>query len=240
MSRIVLKFGHNEDIDIASTPEDIWSTGGVYVFPTSADVLHIVSSSVTDDQAQTGARTIRIWGLDENFFIVSLDIFMLGTVAITTTQTFMRVLRARVLTAGTNETNAGTITIRHTDASGDILATVEPDIGSSLLAIYTIPAEMRKSHFVSWKLSGSFPSNGAAELLLQSRPNGGAWVTQDAVHLRQPGAAIYQRSYAAGIQLDEITDIRIRVIETDIDNLEMHASFEVQVEHEQRHCGETH
>ena len=46
-----------------------------------------------------------------------------GTTTVTTSGNFLRVFRARVVTAGSSETNEGTITMNHT-TSGDLLAQI--------------------------------------------------------------------------------------------------------------------
>ena len=70
---LVHKFGHNLDIDTDSDPETIWSTGGLYVFPSSADTLKIISNDVDDNgTGTTGALTIKVQGLDANYDAICL------------------------------------------------------------------------------------------------------------------------------------------------------------------------
>lgn len=137
----VLKFGMNEDIDTGSTPEEIWSYGGAYTFPTVAAPVRVNSTDAADTSAGTGARTITIQGLDSNYAEVSVDVTMNGTSDVdTTNQTFIRVNRAFVKTAGTSEYNVGDIRIRHQGGGAPIVAEIPATYGQTEMAIYTIPA----------------------------------------------------------------------------------------------------
>lgn len=140
------KFGHNSDLGTGI--EDIWNAGGVYTYLTSAVSLEAISTSADDAAAGTGARTIRVEGLDADFKEVSEDITMNGLSATTaTTQTFLRINRAYVLTTGTYGVgSAGDITIR-TESAGATHAKIEYttdgtawDMGQTQLARYTVPA----------------------------------------------------------------------------------------------------
>ncbi len=53
----VNKFGFNLDVD-TGTAEDIWDTGGTYVYPTVARIHDIVSSDGEDDGVATGTLTL--------------------------------------------------------------------------------------------------------------------------------------------------------------------------------------
>ena len=164
----VLKFGINESIDIGSTPEEIWSYGRAYVFPTAAAVLRISSTSVADTSAGTGARIITIQGLDSNYVEVEVDVTMNGLSNVDTTQTFIRVLRAFVKTAGTSEYNVGSIGIRHQGTGTPVVAEIPATMGQTQMAVYTIPAG--KSAYLT-SLSGSITkkNSGSATIELWQR-----------------------------------------------------------------------
>ena len=137
----VSKFGNNPNVKSAGV-ETLWDGSNLYPWPTSADTLAIVSDNVNDDVAGTGARTIEIQGLDSNWDLQTVTYDLDGTTTVTTTETFLRVFRARIVTAGSSETNEGTITINHT-TSGDLLAQISYNTigqGQTLMACYTIPA----------------------------------------------------------------------------------------------------
>ena len=109
------KFGHNDDIDTGTVPETIWTQGGLWVPPTAARTHQITSTDVADDyntpsSGGTGARTLRIWGLDANFVEQTEDINLNGTANVATANTYTRIFRMMVLTAGSNKKNVGDIT----------------------------------------------------------------------------------------------------------------------------------
>ena len=136
----VLKFGMNEDIDSGSVPEEVWSYGGVYSFPTDVDVVRVTSTNAGDNATGTGARTITIQGLDSNYEEVSVDLTMNGLSNVDTTQTFRRVHRAFVKTAGSSEHNIGGIRVTHQGAGTPIVAEIPATMSQTQQAIYTIPA----------------------------------------------------------------------------------------------------
>ena len=139
----IFKFGRSEDID--TTERLIWDGAGgpTFEFPETLETITIVSDSVNDAAAGTGARTIIVYGLDDDFNSVFVVETLTGTTPVVTTQTFRRVYRAFILTSGTNsiigDANDGTITITHT-TSTQILALILPNNGQTLMSQYTIPA----------------------------------------------------------------------------------------------------
>jgi len=62
-----------------------------------------------------------------------------GTTTVTTTQTFLRVFRMSVETAGTSGNNIGNISVTYTGGS-DVAATITAGNGQTLMTLYTIPA----------------------------------------------------------------------------------------------------
>lgn len=100
-SEFIEKFGRNQDVD-SSANETVWAAGGLYTFASGAEDLEILSDDANDTAAGTGARTVRIVGLDANYneFI---DTYTLnGTTAVAMNQRqYLRVHRCVVVSAGT-------------------------------------------------------------------------------------------------------------------------------------------
>jgi hypothetical protein len=135
----VNKFGRNGDVDTGA-PEDVWSLGGLHVPPTTARTHDIVSTNVNDTSAGTGARTVKIYGLDSAFALQEETITMNGTTNVPTVSTYTRIFRMVVLTAGSGVINAGVITATaQTDAT--VTAQIDTGRGQTLMAIYTVPAD---------------------------------------------------------------------------------------------------
>lgn len=142
-SKRTRKFGYNGAVN--TTKEDIWEGGGTYVFPSdTGDVCEVVSDSTEDDieVTSTGAKTLFIGGLDENFVEKEVQVDLTGTAAVEI-GTFTRINRAYVLLSGSSGSNVGTISIRNKATSSTIYATITPTNGQTLMAIYTVPADTK-------------------------------------------------------------------------------------------------
>jgi len=63
---MVNKFGYNPTIGSGSF-ETIWETGDNYPYQSTAVTVDVVSDDTNDDVAGTGARTLRIQGLDGSY-----------------------------------------------------------------------------------------------------------------------------------------------------------------------------
>ena len=136
--KTLYKFGFNNDVN--GTEEAIWIAGGAYNFPSDAAVLRVFSDQTQDDDGDDGARVITIEGLDANYNEVSVDVTMNGTNAVNTTQTFTRVNRAFVKTAGVLSHNRGVISIVHQGTGTYTVATLDATMAQTQQAIYTVPS----------------------------------------------------------------------------------------------------
>jgi hypothetical protein len=135
--KTLYKFGFNDDVD--GTEEAIWMAGGVYNFPSDAAILRVFSDATQDDDGNDGARVVTIEGLDANYNEVSVDVTMDGTNAVNTTQTFTRVNRAFVKTAGVLNYNRGVISVVHQGTGTYTVATIAQTMSQTQQAIYTVP-----------------------------------------------------------------------------------------------------
>lgn len=121
------KFGYNPNIGNAY--ETVWSAGGNYDFPTSATTCAVASSNSASDNG----GTVEVSGLDANYNEITETI----TIGQTGSKSFLRVNRARLITANTGVTNAGNITCTvDTKTAADIRA----GFGQTLQCVYTVPA----------------------------------------------------------------------------------------------------
>jgi hypothetical protein len=104
---VVNIFGYNSDVD--TSEESVWPDGGTIPHPTVASVLTISSSSASDTSAGTGARTVRVEGLDGNYNVVSETVTLNGQTAVDTTNSYLYINSFYVITTGSGGVNAGNI-----------------------------------------------------------------------------------------------------------------------------------
>lgn len=198
----VNKFGYN---NFVGTGFETVSDLGTNFLPTSAAVISLVSDDANDDDGDTGARTVKVEGLDANYALVDDTVTMNGTSAVTTTQTFLRVFRMYVETAGSSNVNEGEITASH---GGTPIAAIHSDNGGqSLMAVYTIPAGYKG--YLSM-FQGSISKNQDATFELRTKngtadapyQNKGVWGTF--------GSPVTY-DYKFPLEIEQKTDIEIRV-----------------------------
>ena len=141
--RALFKFGINGDV--GTSVETVWAQGGTYVYPASATVMKISSSSADDASAGTGARTIAIFGLDADYNEISESVLLDGQTAVNTGNSYLRISRMYVTTAGSGATAAGTIYAgTGTVTSGvpaNIFGVVALGANQTQMAFWTVPAE---------------------------------------------------------------------------------------------------
>jgi len=196
------KFGYNTSV--GTSFETITDLGGDQYYPTSAGVVSIVSDDANDDDGDTGARTVEIEGLDGNYEEISETVTLNGTGAVTTTASFHRVFRMKVLTAGTSGTNEGNLTA---SIGGNNIARISAaNGGQTLMAVYTIPAGC-KGYLDDFH--GSLSKNQEAVFMIRTKgiQADGAWQVK-AMFGTFANSVHYH--YPVPIEIDEKTDIEVR------------------------------
>jgi hypothetical protein len=205
------KFGMNTDVD--SNKETIWDGGDIYTYISTAETVAITSTLGADSAAGTGARTVEIQGLDANHNLVYETLTVGGGAG---TQEFLRVFRAKVVTAGTSGINEGTISITSSDTSTE-LAQIGVDgsgsnaagRGQTFMALYTVPAG-KTAYLTQWTV-GCGKQNTDAVATFLARPEGGAWNAKDIITV---SATTYAKDYKIPLQFTEKTDIEVRAYST--------------------------
>lgn len=104
---------------ISTGAETVWTPGSTYARLSSAVAFEAVSSSGNDTAAGTGARTIRVEGLDNSYNVITEDVTLAGATPVALVNTYLAINKLKVLTAGSGLTNAGTIDVRVD--SGDVI-----------------------------------------------------------------------------------------------------------------------
>lgn len=225
--KLVDKFGHNPDIDTTSEPEDVWGAGGTYTgFSDAAQTVDVVSSSADDDDTTgTGAWTVQIYGLDSNYDEINETITLDGVTPVTSSNSYLRLNRAIVRTAGTGGSNAGTITIDQT-TSGDVMATIEPGRNQTLICAYTIPNGYT-GYLLSWwaSLVGFVTTAATGSVLM--RPLNETFQTKVVASLDSAGSSAFEKNYKIPLQIAGKTDIVLRVDDVGANNTAVSAGFQI-------------
>lgn len=140
--RTLYKFGYNPDVD--TQEETVWGNSGDYVWLDSAVTMFVSSTSADDTGTGTGARTILIQGLDEDYNEIEETITLSGQTQVATQLSYLRIYRSFVTLAGSNEGTSGVIYIGSSGATGGVPNTTvyaSISIGNQTqIAAYTVPA----------------------------------------------------------------------------------------------------
>jgi len=118
-------FGFNRVI--GTTYETVHNAGGLYVYPSSAVQMSVVSTSASD------TMTLVINGLDDSYNQLSEIVTLNGTTAVTTSNSFYRINSAAILSGQ----NAGNISISN---GGTTYGYIEAGIGITQALNFTVPA----------------------------------------------------------------------------------------------------
>jgi hypothetical protein len=221
---LVLKSGRNNDVDTGSIPEDVWNGGNIYTgFPLTSDLLQIVSSSNSD----TGVVTFLYLESETSTSYSQASVTITGTTPVNTNITAYRVHSAWYtppLASRASGSNAGTITIRHTNTPANVFIAMPIATNQSYMAGYTIP----------------FGSTG---LLLKDKwiVSGGASVFADVAfwirlknqgfRLRRNNTAVFgapsTEELSGGLLLPEGTDIIPRVSTASANNIVVVCAYDI-------------
>jgi hypothetical protein len=223
--KTIFKFGNNADIN--GSLETVWSQGGLYSYPAAAIQMKVSSSSTDDTGSGTGAQTVFVYGLDADYNEITEVVTLDGQTEVLTAQSFLRVNRAFVVTAGTGATAAGTIYVGTGVVTAGVPATVYAVISlgenQTTMAVWTVPAKhtlyVHRGFF-------SASSNNVAQYVLGKfvfRPQGG--VFRNAADLTVNSNAIGY-DFEIPLALPEKTDIEARAIALSGTNFYVTASFE--------------
>jgi hypothetical protein len=108
--------------------EGLTGSGGTYVYPASAVVMTLASSSASDT-----AVTIRVFGLGANFVLQTEDVALNGTTGVVTTKSFLRINKLETITGNA----VGNVTAVN---GGTTYAKITAGNGVTQMSLYTVPA----------------------------------------------------------------------------------------------------
>ena len=205
------KFGFNADVDDAL--ETVWSKGGLYAYLSSATALYISSSSTNDTVAGTGARTVKVSGLDSDYDEVSVTVNMNGQSGVSL-GTFTRVNRIEVLTAGSGGANAGNLHVG-SEASPTVgvpattYAYVTAGDNQTLMALWTVPRNYTAYVTQTDITVATTQNNKYCTVSLVARPFGGVFNVKDRFVKAESSV---NQVYNFPLKFEEKTDIEFRAI----------------------------
>lgn len=183
----------------------------------SAAAMDVSSSNANDTADGSGARKVRIYGVDGNFAYITEDVTLNGQTKVTAVKTFLRVFGAEVIESGSGRVNAGDIHIVKTGTGGSYTNGVPGTLtsavvkilmgwGSSGNGLFTTPAGQ------IWKLKKLILSSRGASctILIQVQEfiNGNTLTTPQSYEV---GAGATEQ-VTPEILFNEKQDIRIRAI----------------------------
>jgi len=207
----LLVFGRNPDVD--TTQAIVGGQGGALTYLAAAEQLKVSSSSADDDgsPAGDGARTVTVYGLDENWDFLEETVTMNGLAAVTTTASFLRVYKARVATAGVDGENAGDIDVTNNAATA-ILCRIISGYNSSALAAWSVPRG-KTLYMIQGETSVS--TQQGVGVLFYVRPFGGLFYEEYRINLFGSAAPI---SFPLPFVIPERSDVEVRAIGESVNN----------------------
>ena len=198
----VNKFGSNTAV--GASFQQVWNSGVDYSYPTSDTKINVSSTNANDTATGTGARTVKIFGLDTNHEEQNETITLNGTTSVQTTKNYIRIFRATVLSAGTGEENQGNIEFKSATTS-DLLAEIPQGNNQTLMAIYTVPSG--KVALLSSYYS-SIPKDSEVEVRLRIRFFGEVFQTKHQIFIYE---SYMRHEFDFPILIDEKSDIELSV-----------------------------
>ena len=211
-SKIVHKFGANFDIDQITTPETVWTAGGLYPWSSlaTAQTIYCISTSASD----TAVLTVE--GLDANYNEQTESVTLTGTTAVTTSNTFIRVFRMTY----EDGANVGTITARVTSGTGTVVAQIDIGYAQTLMSIYTVPAG-HTAYMVTTDCT--IDSRKDCQILMYHRLFGKPFRI---AHVAE-ATGHYRYDFYAPLRVPEKTDIDIRIDNVSGNDSRVTANFDL-------------
>lgn len=229
----VSKFGANPDVDTGSTPEGMWSEGGLWcdTAPTVAQTYEIASADAADAAAGTGMRTVFISGLDSSWNEVSETVTLNGTTDVTTVNTYWRITRMYGASWGTGRVNAGKITATGTTDANVMAAIADNGTNQTQMACYTVPDGKTlyvDQYSASLRRNSASGANATVQLITREADatlTSSGWRIRHELTVSITGGAETHRFFNP-LAITEKMDVLIRVADISDDNTGMVGGFE--------------
>lgn len=201
------KFGRNPAVTAA---EDVWATGGTWAAPATASTVNVASASADDTAAGSGARTVRISGLNENYLEVMETLTLNGTNNVLSVNSYWIIHRAIVLTAGSGATNAGAITLTSTAAGTPVLSTILATMAQTQFGIFQVPAGKTAYIDVIQACFQNTTNDTITDVNLFVKPFGGVFSLKVEINLMKTGTSCYTKTFTSPLKYEEKSIMKFR------------------------------
>jgi hypothetical protein len=210
------QFGINTAVGTSN--ETVWIGSNLYTFPAAASVLKVSSSSADDaSPSGTGAQTVQIQGLNAAYEAVVETVILNGQTEVNTTNSYLRVNKMIVLTAGTGGTSVGNIYAGTGTVTDGVPAVVVNQTGvlanETESGFYSVPAG--HTAFINmWTMSsGNTTPDEWTRFTLRIRPFGGVFGIKAQYHIAASG--IYECKAAYPLPIPEKADLEVLAATSD-------------------------
>lgn len=157
------------------------------------------AGTVSVTSASNSGASVEIQGLDENYVQQTVT----TTIGGTTTETFSRVFRARMV----DTNNDADVTINQ---GGALAAKIIQDFGQTLMSVYTIPAG-KTGYLIKWQAgSDKASTNASLQYRMKARPFGGTFNVKGIQYAA--GGQNMVVEYPVPLAFAEKTDLKVDAI----------------------------
>lgn len=147
--------------NVGLTRTTLWTPGGLYTFPATAQQMRVVSSSASDTAGGTGVQSVRIYYLDNNYTSQQEVVTLNGTTPVNTTATnIYRIQGFYAENIGSNGSAVGNVSLQNLGGT-TTYARIDAGDVRAWQAIFTVPAGMYVYMF-DWTISSTHPTAGRA------------------------------------------------------------------------------
>ena len=226
---ILNKFGRNSDIDTATVPESIWNGSGLYTGfnATVAETVTIASSSTDDVKTTgTGAWTIHLEGLTTGYVPATETLDLNGTTNVTSANTYLRLDRAWIMTAGTGGKNVGEITINQSTSTANVFCVMPAGANQTHIGCSTVPAGFTALLLVM-KLTLNDANATVANGDLYVRELNGVFRSKMPYGIAQTGGQVTFDDGVPQISIPEKSDIDTRILVTSSNNTDVTVKLDI-------------
>lgn len=197
----IQKFGYNASVGHTAF-ETVWDGGGTYPYVDNAGTVAVTSDETGDDNG----GIVEVQGLDANYNLQTVTVEIGGSAS---TETFVRIFRMRLKTMPEGDSagdalpqNQGTLSAT---VDGRVIAQIQPEIGQTLMSVYTVPAGYR-AYLVSFDVGNSKDQEVEAKVMKKDFANG---VFNTVAYSTLRGTP-FRKEYKIFEVFDEKTDIEVR------------------------------